>query len=273
MFRQSFITDINDRATIRAPIASTILALACLAGLWFVAFAFLPKTEALAKLAGTQLPPSFTASVGTATVVRTLLYPVGILVLLAFMVSMAGAISFPIRRFAGAFIRFVLLILVPVMGVLMIVSWIGLYYVFEAERMRATSYERALAHFSLNETIHNRFDKAYGQFKSLENLEPVEIRDVDVELPPSEKLARLQMLSQALEEANDAGTRKRLLATLPPFETLIAKDEAIRSIVMNHASQTARESFEDLPDFFRWLGEQSVSDGWEPIPLYRFETR
>lgn len=272
MFRQNLITDINDRAAVRAPIVPTILAFACLAGLWFVAFIFLPKTEDLAQINGARLPASFTASVGAARVVRTLLYPAGILVALAFLVSSASAISFPLRRVARGFIRFALFVLVPIMGILMSVAWIGLYYVYDAERTRASLYEQALGHFSLIETINDRFDTAYSEFKSLENLEPIEIKDVAVELSDAEKQARLHMLSKALQNAEDPRTSKRLLATLVPFEELIAKDEAIRSTVMDHASQTARESFQNLHDFFRWLGEQPESEGWKPFPLYRFET-
>ena len=86
MFAQTLITDLNDRPTLRAPLATALLVLGCFVGLWFVAFAFLPKTEALAAASNAQMPRSVSIASATAAVVRTLYYPAGIVIILAFLV-------------------------------------------------------------------------------------------------------------------------------------------------------------------------------------------
>ncbi len=270
MFTQTLITDLNDRPTLRAPLGTALLLLGCFVGLWFVAFAFLPKTEALAAASNTQLPRSVAIASTTAAVVRTLYYPVGIVIIFAFLVSLVGAFSFAIRNLSVGLIRLSLLVLMPVMGALLIVSWIGLFYVYQKENRRAISMEVALERIALDETLNNRFTSLREGMNTEQNLEPIAIENITSELTLSEQRTRLAMLIQALENNSNPADRKRILATLPPFETLIVSSPETHAIVMTIASETAREAFEDVPDFFRWLKNQPVSDGWEPIPLYRF---
>jgi hypothetical protein len=270
MFTQTLITDLNDRPTLRAPLSTAILVLGCLVGLWFVAFAFLPKTEALAAATHAQMPRSVAIASGAAAVVRTLFYPAAVVMIFAFLVSRVGAFSFAIRNLAVGILRLSLIILVPVMGALLIVAWIGLFYVYDKENQRVRSMEIALERIALDETLNNRDMSLGEEMQTGENLEPIVIENITSELTLSEQRNRLAMLVHALETTSNPAHRKRLLATLPPFETLIVSSPDIHTKILEIATDTARETFEDIPDFFRWLANQPVSDGWEPIPLYRF---
>jgi hypothetical protein len=238
--------------------------------LWFVAFAFLPKTEALAAASHAQMPRSFAIDTGAAAVVRTLFYPAGIVILFAFLVSLVGAFSFTIRNLAAGLIRLALIVLMPVMGALLIAAWIGLFYVYEREHQRSRTMEVALERIALDETLNNRFASLSKEMQTGQNLEPIAIENITRELTLSEQRIRLAMLIQALETIPNPAHRKRILATLPPFETLIVSNPEIHAKVLATASESSREAFEDIPDFFRWLANQPVSDGWEPVPLYRF---
>ena len=270
MFTQTLITDLNDRPTLRAPLGTAVLVLGCFVGLWFVSFAFLPKTEALAAASNAQMPNSVAIASATAAVVRTLYYPVGIVLIFAFLLSLVGAFSFAIRNLAVSVIRLSLLVLMPIMGALLIVAWIGLFYVYEKENQRARSMEVALERIALEETLSDRFTSIYEEMKNDQNLKPIAIENITSELTLSEQRTRLTMLIQALEAHSDPADRKRILATLPPFETLIVSSPEAHTTVKAIASETTHEAFEDVPDFFRWLANQPVSDGWEPLPLYRF---
>ncbi len=270
MFTQTLITDLNDRPTLRAPLGTTLLVLGCFVGLWFVAFAFLPKTEALAAASNAQMPRSVSIASSAAAVVRTLYYPAGIVIILAFLASLVGAFSFAIRSLAVGVIRLSLLVLMPVMGALLIVAWIGLFYVYEKENRRARSLEVALERVALDETLNNRFTSIHEGMNTDESLQPIAIENITSELTLSEQRTRLAMLIEAMETNANVADRKRILATLPPFETLIVSSPETHAIVMRYAGETAREAFEDVPDFFRWLENQPASNGWEPIPLYRF---
>jgi len=270
MFTQTLITDLNDRPALRPPLVTALLALGCLVGLWFVAFAFLPKTEALAAVSNAQMPRSVAIASGAAAVVRTLFYPAGVVIIFAFLVSLVGAFSFAIRNLAVGLIRLSLLVLMPVMGALLIVAWIGLFYVYQKENQRAQSMELALERIALEETLNNRFNFLQKELLADQNLEPIAIQNITSELTLAEQRTRLAMLIRALETDSKPADRKRILATLPPFETLIVSTPKIHAVVMATASDTAQERFEDVPDFFRWLANQPISDGWEPIPLYRF---
>ena len=148
--------------------------------------------------------------------------------------------------------------------------FVAAHEAYFAQAHKTRVFATVLEEFALRESAENRMDKVQAQMAVLKSLVPVTIKSAE-ELSRSDRQLRMIQLVKYLEETKSPAMQKKILATLLLFRAQVAQDQRRERTVLDVASGLAGQSFSRSGEFFDWLSPRLGTEGWEPVPLYRFE--
>jgi len=136
--------------------------------------------------------------------------------------------------------------------------------------IKTHTFSRVLEEFALRESAEGRFAQMQARMAVLMSLKPVQIKSAE-EMPRSERRQRAAATVKYLQETKSPVMQKKALATALWFRVEIAQNERWESAILAAANALTEQSFKQTSEFFDWISSRLNTEGWEPIPLCRFE--
>jgi len=247
------------------------IGLTSLAALWFWMFCLAPKAIGWhIDLGEAPAFPPFIAAMLSASQAGIVIYwpftfLLGLLIFGGCLPSQFG----PVRswsRFACVAASLFAFLFMAVLGVSVGIANLDLYF---AQLNKTRAYVLTLEEFALRETAEGRFEKAQARLNALGKLQAQSIQSAN-DISLADQHMRVAQLQRLLEEPAETEMRKRLLATSLMFRKVIASNSTKEAAFLKAANNGGFGAFATIDEFYNWLEPRLQTDGWVPLPLYRF---